>query len=147
MALESDTSRPQSARTMSCSSAIELVPNRSTLYRILPSPLQRRIAQLPSLRRSFSAYNVRTNEQESSIARHSWTGDLDVGFVQDCSGTASSNSGRCCSRSLVSMTPSNSGAASRSAMGRGLRHATHGKPKLAGKIRSGIDVPARHQPP
>jgi len=142
MARESDTSGLPSARAMSCSSAIELVPNCSTLYRILPSPVQRRIARLPSLRRSFSAYNVRTKEQETTIARHSWTGDLDMGFVEDGPGLASSNSGRCSSRSSVSMTPSSNGAATPCAMGRGLRHATHGKPTLARKIHSRTDVPS-----
>lgn len=56
-----------------------------------------------------------------------------MGFVEDRSGSASSNSGRSSSRSSVSMTPSNSGAATPSAMGRGLRHATHGEPTLTGK--------------
>ncbi len=65
-----------------------------------------------------------------------------MGFVEDGPGLASSNSGRCSSRSSVSMTPSSNGAATPSAMGRGLRHATHGKPTLAQKIHSRTDVPS-----
>jgi len=145
MAQESDNAELQMARPMSCSSAIEIVPKCSSLYRILPSPVQRRIARLPSLRRSFSAYTIQPKEQESTIARHSWAGDLDVGFVEDSSGVASSNSGRCSSRSSVSITPSNSGAATPGAMGRGLRHATHGKLPLLEISTAGLMCSSRHQ--
>lgn len=131
MAQDTDRSEFQMTPSTSCSAPSEGVPICSTFYRFLPSPVQRRIPRLPSLRRSLSAYNVRPREQETTIARRSWTGDLDVGFVEDQSILSSSSSGSSSPSSSRSHTLPRTKAAT-SAPAREWRHAIHGEPCQTG---------------
>ena len=95
------------------------------IYNILPSAVQTRIPQLPSLRHSLSAYNVRVRQQGSAVARHSWTNGLDVGFVEAGSVSESNDSRPSSSSSSRPSTPTSRQGAE-NARGREWSYATHG---------------------
>lgn len=95
------------------------------IYNLLPSAVQTRIPQLPSLRRSLSAYNVQVRQQDSFIARHSWAGSFDVGFVEPDSVSVSNDSRPSSSSSSTPPTPPRREPAERT-RGRELSYATHG---------------------
>lgn len=105
----------------------------SMLYSMLPSPVQRRLPRVPSIRRSFSTYSMRANE-DTAVARRSGTGsELDFGFIEDSSVATSVESSPCRSRSSISMTPP---SPARAPLGREMRHAAHGNVILPKKTTS-----------
>lgn len=95
------------------------------IYNFLPSAVQTRIPQLPSLRRSLSAYNLQFRQQDSFVARHSWTGTLDVGFVEPDPVPVSEDTRPSSPRSSTPSIPPTKKPAGHT-RGRELSYATHG---------------------
>ena len=79
----------------------------STLFNILPSAVQTRLPQLPSLRNAIAAYNDSTEIQRITGSQPDWSQRLEVGFVESASVTSSPESSRpLSSRSSTISNPS-----------------------------------------
>ena len=97
----------------------------SMLFKILPTAVQTRIPQLPSLRKSASTCNV-TDQQHNSASQARWSQSLAVGFVEEASVTSSPGLSRQpSSRSSVEF-PSSAEVCRESTPSREWRYATNG---------------------
>lgn len=115
--------------------------HQSMLFRMLPTAVQTRIPQLPSLRNTVSTCNV-TDQHHSSASQAQWSQSLAVGFVEEASVTSSPGLSRPpSSRSSVDF-PSSAEVCRESVPSREWRYATNGSvtgiQKLLRTVTNGI---------
>ncbi|KAL8795690.1 MAG: hypothetical protein Q9195_001928 [Heterodermia aff. obscurata] len=114
----------------------------SMLFKILPSAVQTRISQLPSIRKAISACNLRTDRHDHSIPEHTWSQSLQVGFVEVAS--VNSSPRRHSSKSSVSSS-SSADACCENVPSRELRYATNGINLLEAVVSEGQCTDSKSQ--